>query len=69
MSFKNFSPVCRKLGFITLSPGTPHRRPLRPVEHAELESRMVSDKTHHSSEGIYLTDDLTFCNSAYRRIA
>ena len=55
--------------FIALGARTPHSRPLRAVQHPELESRGISDQSHHSTECVNLPDNLSFRDSAYRRVA
>jgi hypothetical protein len=54
---------------VGLSPGTPDRRPLAPVQHAELNSRGVSGFAHDSVEGVDFTDEVSFAQAADRRIA
>ena len=61
-------PFGRETRLIALGPGTPHRRPFRAVEHAELDSRKVGNPPHLPSQSIYLSDYLTFSNTAYGRI-
>lgn len=39
-------PFGRETRLIALGPGTPHRRPFRAVEHAELDSRKVGNPPH-----------------------
>jgi hypothetical protein len=46
-----------------------HRRPLAPVEQAELDRRSVGEDSHRAAQGIDLADDLTLGHAANRRIA
>ena len=59
----------RKLLFIALGARTPHCRALRAVEHPELESGGIGDKSGESTKRINLPDNLTFGNSSNSGVA
>ena len=65
---KTFAPVERELHPVGLRARAPHGRPLRPVQHPELDRTDIGDNAHHAAESIYLPDNLTFGNSAHGRI-
>jgi hypothetical protein len=44
-------------------------RPSGTVKQAELDSRSVDNPAHYAAEGIYLPDNMTFSDTADRRIA
>ncbi len=46
-----------------------HRRPLAPVEQAELDGRGVGKDTHRAAQGIDLANDLPLGHPPDRRIA
>jgi hypothetical protein len=48
---------------------TPHGGALRTVEHPELDGREVRDAAHLSAQSVYLSDNLTFGDSADCRVA
>ena len=63
------APLGREGPLVALRTGTPHGRPLRAVEHAELQRREVGDAAHLTSECVYLSDNLSFSYSADCRVA
>jgi hypothetical protein len=44
-------------------------RPLRPIQHPELNARAIRDPTHESIKRIDLSDKVTFAKTPNRRIA
>ena len=49
---------------ITLATRPPHRRALAPIEHLELDPRLIRQAPHGPSERIDLTDDLALAEPA-----
>lgn len=67
--FERVPPLGREARFVALGARTPHGGALRPVEHPELDGREVRDAAHLSAQSIYLSDNLTFGDSADCRVA
>ena len=56
-------------GLVGLRPWGPHRRTATGVQEAELDTRFVRRQTHHAAQGINLAHEMTFGDTADRRIA
>ena len=54
---------------IGLGARTAHRRPLAPVQHAELDAALVGHPAHQAVERIDLADQMALAEPADRRIA
>jgi hypothetical protein len=54
---------------VTLRSRRPYGGPLRPIEHAELDSRAIRGAPHHAAQRVELADDSTLRDPAYGGIA
>jgi hypothetical protein len=64
-----FAPFPDKLSAITLGSRTPYGWPLAHVQHSELDGSSIRYQSHLTAKRVYLSDYLTFSDSAYSRIA
>ncbi len=54
---------------IGLGPRPPHRRPLAPVQHAELNAALIGHPAHQAVQGIDLAHQMPLAQPTDRRIA
>ncbi len=54
---------------VTLRPRRPDRRPLRPIEHPELDAREIGGPPHDATKRVDLAHDRALCNPADGGIA
>ena len=67
--FKEFSPFEMKQHPIVLCSGTPHGRPLTPVQHSELYGRQICYNTRIPPHCVYFSYYLPFCNPSHGGVA
>ena len=67
--FQHITPFADKLLAVALHTRRPHGRPLRTVEHSELNGSFISNYAHLAAHSIYLTHNLAFGDTADSRVA